>query len=167
MSSRLTRTITILSISTAAVVLPRPGTGETTTRQVVKPSISQAWIDVATFSGMEIGPGMMNQTLGALLGGGGGNQQAEFGYTETGVAGRWMDVTLYTSRNTNLAEALQGVPADTRLAPTLRLQTPERPKPPPPVADEDQPSEWNYEPPKGKLVMYWGCSETVRRGQPK
>ena len=25
----------------------------------------------------------------------------------------------------------------------------------------------NYEPPKGKLVMYWGCSETVRPGQPK
>lgn len=169
MSSTLTRTITILSIATAAVLLPRPGAGETVTKQVVKPPISQAWIDVATFSGMAMGAGMMNQTLGSLLGGGGGggNQQAEFGYTETGVAGRWMDVTLYTSRNTNLAEALQAVPASTQLAPTLKLQTPERPKPPPPVSDDDQPTEWNYEPPKGKLVMYWGCSETVRSGQPK
>ena len=115
---------------------------------------------------MSMGPGMMNATLGSLMGGGGGgNQKAEFGYTETGTAGRWMDVTLYTSRNTSLAEATQAVPAGTQLAPTLKLQTPERPKPPPPA--EDGPSEFNYEPPKGKLVMYWGCSETVRPGQPK
>ena len=76
-----------------------------------------------------------------------------------------MDVTLYTSRNTSLAEATQGVPDGTQLAPTLKLQTPESPKPPPPA--EDGPTEFNYEPPKGKLVMYWGCSETVRPGQPK
>ena len=29
------------------------------------------------------------------------------------------------------------------------------------------PTEYTSEPPKGKLVMYWGCSETVRPGQPK
>jgi hypothetical protein len=162
----LTRAIAVLSMSTAVAALLQPALGETAPKQVVKPPISQAWIDVATFSGMAMGPGMMNQTLGSLMGGGGGNRQAEFGYTETGVTGRWMDVTLYTSRNTSLAEALQNVPAGTQLAPTLKLQTPERPKPPPPVSD-DEPTEWNYEPPKGKLVMYWGCSETVRSGQPK
>src|SRR5262245_18381431 len=156
----LTRAIALLSISTAAV-LPQSGAGETAPKQVVKPPISQPCIDVATFSGMAMGPDMMNQTLGSLMGGGGGNRQAEFGYTETGVAGPWMDVTLYTNRNTNLAEALQGVPAGTHLAPTLKLQTPERPKLPPPVSD-DEPTQWNYEPPKGKLVMYWGCSETER-----
>lgn len=160
------RTIAIHLISTMAAVLPQSGVSEDASRQVVKPPVSQAWIDVATFSGMAMGPGMTNQALGSLLGGG-GNSQAEFGYTETGVAGRWMDVTLYTSRNTNLAEALQAVPASTRLAPTLKLQTPERPQPPPRVTDDDQPTEWNYEPPKGKLVLYWGCSATVRAGQPK
>ena len=166
MSFTPTRTLALISISTIAAVLPQSGVGEDESRQVVKPPVSQAWIDVATFSGMTMGPGMMNQTLGSLLGGGGGTRQAEFGYTETGVAGRWMDVTLYTSRNTSLAEAVQAVPAGTQLAPTLKLQTPERPQPPP-VTDDEQPTEWNYEPPKGKLVMYWGCSETVRAGQPK
>jgi hypothetical protein len=168
MSLTPTRAVALLSISTIAAVMPRSGVGEDASRQVVKPPVSQAWIDVATFSGMTMGPGLMNQTLGSLLGGGGGGtQQAEFGYTETGAAGQWMDVTLYTSRNTSLAEALQAVPAGTQLAPTLKLQTPERPQPPPPVADDEQPTEWNYEPPKGMLVMYWGCSEAVRTGQPK
>jgi hypothetical protein len=108
---------------------------------------------------------MMNATLGALMGGG-KNAKAEFGYTQTGTAGRWMDVTLYTSRNPNLQQALQSVPQASGLAPTLKLQTPEQPKPAPQV-DDESPTEYTSEPPKGKLVMYWGCSETVRPGQPK
>jgi hypothetical protein len=144
---------------------------QTPPKQVVKPPVSQAWIDVATFSGFPMGggmggQGMMGATLGALMGGG-KNAKAEFGFTQVGTAGRWMDVTLYTSRNTSLAEALQAVPAATTLAPTLKLQTPEKPKPLPEEKGEDQPEDWDYEPPKGKLIMYWGCSETVRPGQPK
>jgi len=142
-------------------------------KQVVKPPISQAWIDVATFSGLPMGGGMgpggggmMNQTLGALMGGG-KSATAEFGYTQTGTVGRWMDVTLYTSRNPNLAEALQGVPQGTGLAPTLKLQAPEKPKPAPRTDVEDEPAPLDYEPPKGKFLLYWGCSETVRPGQPK
>jgi hypothetical protein len=132
-------------------------------KQVVKPPVAQAWIDVATFSGFGMGPGAMNMSLGQLMSG--TEAKAEFGNTVTGVAGRWMDVTLYTSRNLQLAEALQGVPNGTRLAPTLQLQTPERPKPPP--ADNDEPADFTMEPPKGKLVLYWGCGETARPGQPK
>jgi hypothetical protein len=141
-----------------------------TPKQVVKAPVAQAWIDVATFSGLPMGggmgEGMMGATLGALMGGG-RNNTAEFGYTQIGTAGRWMDVTLYTTRNPSLAEALQAVPAGTQLAPTLKLQAPEKPKPLPREKGEDEPEDWNYEPPKGRLVMYWGCSETVRPGQPK
>jgi hypothetical protein len=137
-------------------------------KQVVKSPVAQAWIDVATFSGFPMGGGagggMMNATLGALMGGG-KSAKAEFGYTQIGTAGRWMDVTLYTSRNPSLAEALQGVPAGTKLAPTLKLQSPDKPKPAP-QTDED-PAPLDYEPPKGKFLLYWGCSETVRPGQPK
>lgn len=152
-------------------VLASPAAWAQAVKQVVKPPVSQAWIDVATFSGFGLGGMMgpggmgMNATLGALMGGG-KNAKAEFGYTQAGPAGRWMDVTLYTSRNTNLQEALQSVPESTGLAPTLKLETPEKPKPAPRVDDEG-PVEMNAEPPKGKLVMYWGCSETVRPGQPK
>jgi len=142
-------------------------------QQVVKPPVSQAWIDVATFGGFPMGGGMgpggggmMNQTLGALMGGGKNAARADFGYTQSGMTGRWMDVTLYTSRNPNLAEALQGVPEGTRLAPTLKLQTPEKPKPAP-RTDVDESAPLDYEPPKGKFLLYWGCSETVRPGQPR
>jgi hypothetical protein len=159
----------IAPLAAAAMAVSAGATAQTEPRQVVKPPISQAWIDVATFSGFGMGggmgQGMMNATLGALMGGG-QNTKAEFGNTQTGVAGRWMDVTLYTSRNPNLAEALQSVPEATTLAPTLKLQTPEKPKPAPRV-DDESPTDMTYEPPKGKLVMYWGCSEKVRPGQPK
>jgi hypothetical protein len=147
---------------------------QTPPKQVVKPPVSQAWIDVATFGGFAMGaamgPGMGqgvgSMTLGALMGGG-RKGTAEFGYTQMGTTGRWMDVTLYTSRNPSLADALQGVPAGTQLAPTLKLQAPEKPKPLPREKGQDEPDDWDYEPPKGKFMLYWGCSETVRPGQPK
>ena len=47
-------------------------------KQVVKPPVAEAWIDVATFSGFPMGGmgpgggGMMNATLGSLMGGGKG-----------------------------------------------------------------------------------------------
>jgi len=155
----------------AALVVAAPclTSAQTPPKQVVKPPIAQAWVDVATFSGFGMGggmgQGMMNATLGALMGGG-QNARAEFGYTQTGTPGRWMDVTLYTSRNTDLQSALQSVPEATGLAPALKLRTPDKPKPAPRV-DDESPTEYATEPPKGKLVMYWGCSETVRPGQPK
>lgn len=134
-------------------------------KQVVKPAVAKAWIDVATFSGIGMGGGgMMNQSFGAAMGGAKGGQ-AEFGNTVLGPAGRWMDVTLYTSRNSKLAEAQQKVPAGTGLGPTLKLLTPDKPKPAP--KSDEEPAEWDYQKPKGKLVMYWGCSKTVKPGQPK
>ena len=148
--------------------LPCAGPAQSQPKQVVKPPVAQAWIDVATFSGMSLGMGggdMMNQTLSALMGGG-RDARAEFGYTVAGPGGRWMDVTLFTSRNPSLQEAVQKVPEASGLAPSLKLQSPEKARPAP-VAPDDEPADWDYEQPKGKLVMYWGCSETVRPGQPK
>lgn len=160
----LRNAMTLCVAATSAAIV----TAQSPPKQVVKPPVAQAWIDVATFSGFPMGGGMgqamMDAPLGALFGGG-RNAKAEFGYTQTGTVGRWMDVTLYTSRNPSLAEALQSVPEGTRLAPTLKLQVPERPKAAPTRDDEDAPLE--YEPPKGKFLLYWGCSETVRPGQPK
>jgi hypothetical protein len=160
---------TLAGLVSALLAAPGAQAADSAAKQVVKPPVAQAWLDVATFSGLPMGggmgEGMMNATLGSLMGGKSG--KAEFGNTQVGVAGRWMDVTLYTSRNPSLAEALQAVPTGTQLAPTLQLQAPEKPKPLPVEKGEDDPDDWDYEPPKGKLIMYWGCSETVRAGQPK
>ncbi|MEO8124137.1 MAG: hypothetical protein ABI633_08815 [Burkholderiales bacterium] len=142
--------------------------------QVVKPPVSQAWIDVATFSGMGMpgmgmgGAGGANPMamMGSLLGGGGGGGKNTFGMTQAGSAGRWVDVTLYTSRNPSLAEATQAVPAGTQLAPSLKLVSPKAEKSGPPPSDEsvDEP---DYQRPKGKISLYWGCGDKVRAGQPR
>jgi hypothetical protein len=132
--------------------------------QLVRPPVAQAWVDVATFAGMGMpaaGGGAMGM-LGGMLGG----SKNEFLNTRVAQPGRWVDVTLHTSRNPGLAEALQAVPAGTQLAPTLKLVSPDKGKPPPPP-DEDRDEPIEYERPKGKLLLYWGCGESVRPGQPR
>ena len=87
MSDRM-RFVTV-SVGTLAVFACAGAIAQSGPKQVVKPPVSQAWIDVATFSGFAMGAGMgqgmMGATLGALMGGG---SKAEFGYTQTGTAGR-------------------------------------------------------------------------------
>lgn len=161
-----------LGILAAAVAGAAHGQTDRST-QVLKPPESQAWIDVATFAGMGM-PGMgmqgmggggmnpMNMAMGAMTGGSQGRNV--FGNTQTGAPGRWVDVTLATRRNPALKQASQAVPPDTGLAPSLKLVAPKVQTPPP--ADDDQVVETPMERPKGKLYLYWGCSETVRPGQP-
>jgi hypothetical protein len=141
--------------------------------QVVKPPVSQAWIDVATYSGFGMpmggggsgGAGGMSM-MGGMFGGSQGGKNS-FGMTQTGSAGRWVDVTLFTSRNPSLAEATQAVPAGTQLAPTLKLVSPKVEKGPPPTPGDETVVEHQYERPKGKMYLYWGCGDTVRAGQPR
>ena len=131
-----------------------------------KPPVAQAWLDVATYSGLGM-PGMgggMNPM--AMLGGafGGGNKNT-FGNTMTGKGGSWLDVTLFTRNNPSLAEAIQAVPAGSKLAPELKLVSPKTQKAPP--ATDDEVVREEFEPPKGKIYLYWGCGDTVRPGQPQ
>ena len=131
-----------------------------------KPPVAQAWLDVATYSGLGM-PGMgggMNPMamLGGAFGGGGRNN---FGNTMTGRSGSWLDVTLSTRNNPSLAEATQSVPAGSKLAPELKLVSPKSQKAPP--STEDEVIREEFEPPKGKIYLYWGCGDTVRPGQPK
>ncbi|HTN48057.1 MAG TPA: hypothetical protein VMK32_01350 [Burkholderiaceae bacterium] len=136
--------------------------------QVVKPPVSQAWIDVATFAGfgMPMSPGASPMSMmGGMMGG--GPSKNSFGMTQAGSSGRWVDVTLFTSRNPSLAEGTQGVPPGTQLAPTLKLVAPRVEKGPPPTPGDESVVEPEYERPKGKLYLYWGCGDTVRAGQPR
>ncbi|MFO1217334.1 MAG: hypothetical protein U1E89_03010 [Burkholderiaceae bacterium] len=143
-------------------------------KQEVKPPVAQAWIDIATFSGMGL-PGMMGGpaggmpsglggALGGLFGGGGGGAKVNFLMTQSGGAGRFVDVTVGTRSNPSLAEATQEVPAS-MLSPALKLLAP-REAPPAPVERDD---EVVHEPqrPQGKLFLYWGCGDAVRAGQPR
>ncbi|MDO9283743.1 MAG: hypothetical protein Q7U26_02530 [Aquabacterium sp.] len=142
--------------------------------QVVKPPVSQAWIDVATFGGMGMpmglpgGGGNPMAALGGLFGGGGaasgGNR---FGNTQTMQPGRWVDVTLYTRNNPALAEAQQAVPTGF-LSPPLQLQSPQETRGgTPPEPGDERTVESEHERPKGRMLLYWGCGDTVRPGQPR
>jgi len=140
----------------------------------VKPPQAQAWIDVATYSGMGMPGGMSGgmspmSAIGGLFGGGGGGAGAAkntFGQTQVGATGRWVDVTLMTRANPSLSEAQQAVPAGF-LSPALKLQAPKEVRTTAPVPDDDKVVEQDFERPKGKLLLYWGCGAAVRAGQPK
>ena len=140
--------------------------------QVVKPPLAQAWIDVATFGGMGMpmglpgaGGGNPLAALGSLFGGGGGGAN-RFGQTQGLSPGRWVDVTLYTRNNPQLAEAEQNVPAGF-LSPALKLQSPKETRGAAPEPGDERTTEPDVERPKGKLLLYWGCGEAVRVGQPR
>ena len=136
--------------------------------QEVAPPEAQAWIDIATFSGMGMPMGGMGGSptgmLGSMFGrkGGGGNS---FGNTKTMSAGRWVDITVKARANPNLEEAQQAVP-DGFLTPALELKTP-RNAPPAPARDDEEIKRENPEKPKGRMLLYWGCGNEIRQGQPK
>jgi len=161
-----------LPVALAAAVLAAPWTvAAQAPAQKVSPPVSQAWIDLATFGGVGLpalgggGHGNPMAALGGLFGGSGNKN--DFGRTHTGLTGRWMDVTLMTRANPNLAEATMAVPAGSQLAPTLKLVSPRTQKAPPPEPGDESVVESEPEQPRGKVSLYWGCGETVRAGQPR
>ena len=138
-----------------------------------KPPIAQGWIDIATFAS----PGGMGAMAGMMMGGSGGDTPMsalfggkkkgnQFGLTRAGGSGSYVDVTLRTSRNPSLAEALQTVPPGSKLEPTLQLKVLPQAKPVPPDRGDDSIEE-PAEQPKGKIKLYWGCGAAIRPGQPK
>lgn len=135
--------------------------------QVVKPPVAQLWMDAATFTmpGMPEMPDMPGMSaLGGLFGrpgAGGGNS---FGSTRSMSPGRWMDIALFTQRKPAGTEGTQLVPQGTGLAPTLALRPPERQTGRGSGDAGDIPE---IERPKGRISFYWGCSDTVRPGQPR
>jgi hypothetical protein len=139
--------------------------------QEVAPPEAQAWIDVATFSGMGMPMGGMGGgamgAIGGMLGGkgSGGAGGNSFGNTRSMSAGRWVDVTVRTRANPNLDEAQQAVP-DGFMSPALELKTPKN-APPAPLRDDEDVKREEPERPKGRMLLYWGCGNEIRPGQPK
>ncbi len=155
--------------------------GNLMAQQNIKPPVAQAWIDVATFSGMGMPTmagmaGMAGMSggagsnpmgaLGGLFGSGAAAAKNQFGNTQAGSAGRWVDVTLHSRLNPALSEATQVVPTGFLDSPLI-LQAPRDVRGPAPTAPDDQVHEHSQERPRGKLLLYWGCGATVRAGQPK
>ena len=173
-------TAALAAAAASALVLTAPALAQAQAN--IKPPQAQAWIDVATYSGMGIPVGGMGgmggmggaaggasvnpmAALGSLFGGAGFGSAAKnnFGNTQTGNVGRWVDVTLHSRNNPSQIDAQQTVPPGFLPSP-LKLQAPKDARKAP---DNDEESVFEPERPRGKLLLYWGCDGAVRAGQPK
>ena len=135
---------------TAMLVLPASVTlGQT------KPPVAHFWADVATHS-MSI-PGMDDMDEGSM-----GMFGGFFGGTKNagGAPGKWLDTALHTRNKPSGTLGSHAIPPALNMGSALPLI---------PVQVERGRSEGeaDMERPKGRLLFYWGCSETVRPGQPR
>ena len=143
--------------------------------QVVKPPVAQYWMDVATLSmaGMDDLPDMAGMSgLGGLMGGMSGGRsagQSSFGLTKGMSPGRWLDLAVTTRLKPGGTQATQAIPTGLAMGPSLVLLPP----PAEPIRRTPRPETDGLtrdevpQQPKGRILLYWGCSETIRPGQPK
>ncbi|MBK9594732.1 MAG: hypothetical protein IPO57_05025 [Rhodocyclales bacterium] len=120
-----------------------------------RPPVAQFWADVATHS-MSI-PGMDDMDEGSM-----GMFGGFFGGTKNagGAPGKWLDTALHTRNKPSGTLGSHAIPPALNMGSALPLI---------PVQVERGRSEGeaDMERPKGRLLFYWGCSETVRPGQPR
>jgi len=125
---------------------------------------AQYWIDVAT-ANMTI-PGMQDQggggssLFGALMGG------AMSAAMPPGMGGgKSMHTELWVRARPQGVEGSHAIPAGMNMGAALPLVPikPVQSQPGTPAERGDSPAEK----PKGRILLYWGCGEEVRKGQPK
>ncbi|MBE0613124.1 MAG: hypothetical protein IH604_05610 [Burkholderiales bacterium] len=127
-----------------AAVLPLPLLAQT---QQIKPPIASYWMNVETAGGMgmDIPAGMASMLPPGMQG------------------GKRMKLDLGSSRQAGgEPHAAHAIPPGLSMGPSLPLLTP-------PIGHataRERDEEPAYERPKGRMLIYWGCGETVRPGQP-
>ncbi len=124
-----------------------------------KTPIANYWMDVATVH-LAI-PGAEDVADMPLIGGLMGNM---FGGSKVGVMpGKWLDLSLYTRQKPGGTLGTHAIPPGQNMGPSLPLEPVAKPKP----GGTAQDTPTDYEKPKGRLLLYWGCGPTVRQGQPR
>lgn len=115
--------------------------------QVVKPPIAVYWVSAETATGMSM-PGMPAMAAGMMgpRGQSGRNLLLQLG-SQQGASGE--------------PKAEHDIPPGMNMGPMLPLATPRRE----PVLREREMPE-GMEKPRGRMLLYWGCGENVRAGQP-
>lgn len=139
-------------------------------QQVVRPPVAQYWMDVATHSmaGMPDMPEMPGMpSLPSFMGGGGAAGGAaggnHYGNTRAMSPGRWLDLALYTRNKPSGSDAVHAIPPGLRMGASLPLvPVTAVPRGRGEDADRETP-----ERPTGRVLVYWGCGEAVRAGQPR
>lgn len=117
------------------------------------PPIANYWVDVATSSGMGAGmtPGArpdMGQIMAMMQGG------SSVMHT--------LDLRLASREKAPQPSAQHFIPPGLQMGTSLPLLTPAVAKP----VRETPSTPYQYEQPKGRMLIYWGCGEHVGPGQP-
>lgn len=139
--------------------------------QTVKPPKAQLWLDVSTgtMAGMpEMDmPGGMGGAMAGMMGGGRGGAPTSYGMARgmNVMPPRVIDIAFHNSLRPG-AEAAQAIPPGMRMGESLPLLPPRREAA---QRSEREPGEvpQDVERPRGRILIYWGCGETVRPGQPR
>lgn len=141
------------AIISAVILLVLPGLA-IAQQQVVKPPVANYWVSVETAAGMMM-PGMGG--MGGLMAGMMGGQ---------GQSGRRMVLQLGSQRpSADSPRADHMIPSGMEMGPSLPLLTPQRaPAQPREPGERGMPE--GMEQPKGRMLIYWGCGENARQGQP-
>nr|WP_315495324.1 hypothetical protein [uncultured Rhodoferax sp.] len=138
--------------------------------QVVRPPVAQYWMDVATvrMADMDELPNLgAVGGLAASMAGIQGMGEASFGATKGMLPGRWLDIAVATQRKPAGTTATQSIPPGLNLGASLTLLPPEPAATKPTTPQSRNTEDSVPEQPKGRILLYWGCSDTVRAGQPK
>lgn len=139
--------------------------------QTARPPKAQLWLDVSTGSmagmpEMDM-PGGMGGALPGMMGGGRGGAPNSYGMARgmNVMPPRVIDIAFHNSLKPG-AEAAQAIPPGMRMGESLPLLPLKREAAP---RSEREPGEvpQDVERPKGRILIYWGCGETVRPGQPR
>jgi hypothetical protein len=117
--------------------------------------VANYWMDVATQSGMGAG----------LMGGGQPNMQQIMQMMQGGSqVGHSLNLYLASKQKPAATPQAQHlIPPGLRMGPSLPLVTPTVAKP----AQTSPGLPQNFQRPKGKMMIYWGCGEHAGTGQPK
>ena len=135
----------------------------------------QLWMDLSTgtMAGMpEIdnlpgGGGLLGGLMGGGAGQGMGASNTTYGNARamSVMPPRVIDIALHNTLRPGV-EASQSIPPGMRMGESLPLLPP-RAQQPTQTEPGELPNEYQQHQPKGRILLYWGCSATVRAGQPR
>lgn len=152
------------ALAAAAVAMAGSATAQAP-KQVVTGPVATYWMSAQTTSGFTMG-GMgagaegggrpsMGSMFGAMMGGGGGPS-----WTHSLI------LQLGSARKPSAAPAAEHAPPPgLEAGPSLPLVTPTA-GPPAQRTEEEPEMPRDYQKPRGRMLIYWGCGEHARPGQP-
>lgn len=137
-------------ILAAALAVAFPLATAAQTQQQVRPPIAQYWMNIETAGGMGMGMGLPPGMGGMLPPGMAGGKRMKLDLGSSQAAG-------------GDPRAAHAIPQALAVGQSLPLVTPRIERAPVRERDDEEPE---YERPKGRMLIYWGCGEKVRAGQP-